>query len=93
MKGEARLAHDDYRRSLDHTDPDNPGRAIATVIEVVGDVYRVYYGQKASSQLMRLTWELLGPPAVLLQEKPADLENFVQKLRTRFATARCEWLV
>ena len=70
MEGEDRLVHDDYRRSLDHTDPDNPGRAIAIVMEVVHDIYWMYYGQKVSWQLMRLTSGLLGPPATPLQATP-----------------------
>ena len=39
LEGEVRLVHDDYRRSLDHTDPDNPSRAIAIVVEVVWNIY------------------------------------------------------
>ena len=48
VEGEARLVHDDYRRSSDHTDLDNPSQATAIAVEVVRDIYRAYYGQKAS---------------------------------------------
>ena len=43
---------DDHWITLIHK---NLSRAIAIVVEVVRDIYRAYYGQKASWQLMRLT--------------------------------------